>query len=419
MGVYANNRSIIHQGDNGVHTAAPPDVCKTPSPGGPVPIPYVNVARSGDLAKGTKKVKIEGNPTANAGSELSTSMGDEPGTAGGVVSSKFKGKMTWGSTSTDVKSEGKGVARFMDPTQQNGNSFNTAFTTMGGTGVAYFDDFRGKCKICQRGPHTHQVPENQQFFDSVVTPIISGNNSLFSEDQRRYNNNSTQPPRPPNWAVQPRLARGGKGYMVGVMLCKDNKKIWAVSGAAPHPPLIQFLCRTHGLDLYVNSGPVAPADIIRVNPLMNDPNNPALSAARQQRFNRAWTTAATNAQNGAQGWNAPGNCAAAKLVASGHIPLSLTEFFFAPVNTTWGGGPYNWRVTLLSDRQQANFAARGPNAPWSVRIRNHKLRDYDGLVQFQANADTVASCHTCQHLLYRAMCNVDNRPCANANTTAC
>ena len=32
--------SIAHQGSNGVAAATVPDVCKTPTPGGPVPTPY-------------------------------------------------------------------------------------------------------------------------------------------------------------------------------------------------------------------------------------------------------------------------------------------------------------------------------------------------------------------------------------------
>ena len=37
-----------------------PDVCKTPTPGGPVPIPYPNTSKASDTSGGSKKVKIDG-----------------------------------------------------------------------------------------------------------------------------------------------------------------------------------------------------------------------------------------------------------------------------------------------------------------------------------------------------------------------
>lgn len=158
MSVYANSRLILHKGDGQQHVAAPPDVCKTPSPGGPVPIPYVNMAMDSNLAKGAKKTKIEGNPVAIASSELSTSTGDEPGTAGGgLVSSKTKGKLTWASASPDVMVEGKGAVRFLDPTQHNGNTFNTAFISAGTTGLAYGDD--SPCTICSKSLDNHRIFE--------------------------------------------------------------------------------------------------------------------------------------------------------------------------------------------------------------------------------------------------------------------
>lgn len=124
--VYANNRAIIHKGDGSKFIAAAPDVCKTPSPGGPVPVPYPNIAKSSNLAKGTKKVKIKGNSVAIKGANLNTSTGDEAGTAGGgIISSKTKGKLTWGASSIDVKFEGKAVIRFLDPTLHNGNGSNS------------------------------------------------------------------------------------------------------------------------------------------------------------------------------------------------------------------------------------------------------------------------------------------------------
>ena len=48
--VFANGRSIVHKGDGQTNVGAIPDVCKTPSPGGPVPIPYVNTAMNSNLA---------------------------------------------------------------------------------------------------------------------------------------------------------------------------------------------------------------------------------------------------------------------------------------------------------------------------------------------------------------------------------
>jgi hypothetical protein len=123
--VYANSRSIIHKGDGLVQTAVAPDVCKTPSPGGPIPVPYPNVAMDSDLDGAAETVLIEGNPTATKRSNLMVSTGDEAGSAGGgIISSKIKGKMTWTDASPDVKAEGDGVVRFLDPTMHNGNASN-------------------------------------------------------------------------------------------------------------------------------------------------------------------------------------------------------------------------------------------------------------------------------------------------------
>ena len=58
-----------------------PDVCKTPSPAGPVPIPYPNIAKSSDTSKGTKTVKIDGKEVMTKDSSYyKKSTGDEPST---------------------------------------------------------------------------------------------------------------------------------------------------------------------------------------------------------------------------------------------------------------------------------------------------------------------------------------------------
>ena len=62
--VNINGLSVIHQGSDGIATATAPDVCLTPSPSGPIPIPYPNIAMSSDLTGGTTTVTIDGSPAA-------------------------------------------------------------------------------------------------------------------------------------------------------------------------------------------------------------------------------------------------------------------------------------------------------------------------------------------------------------------
>jgi hypothetical protein len=95
-------------------------VCKTPSPGGPVPIPYPNISQAATLAKGTTTVKADGGMMiAIKGSEFSLSNGDNAGVAGGVKSSTFMKESTWILYSFDVKMDGKNACRFTDKKFQN------------------------------------------------------------------------------------------------------------------------------------------------------------------------------------------------------------------------------------------------------------------------------------------------------------
>lgn len=112
--------SLVHKGSNGVSIATIPDVCKTPSPGGPIPIPYPNISQSATLAKGTTTVKADGGMMiAIKGSEFSLSNGDNAGVAGGVKSSTFMKESTWILYSFDVRMEGKNACRLTDKKFQN------------------------------------------------------------------------------------------------------------------------------------------------------------------------------------------------------------------------------------------------------------------------------------------------------------
>ena len=122
--VAVNFMTVSHKGSNGVSIAFP-DVCKTPTPAGPIPIPYPNIAKSGDTSSGSKTVKMDGQSIMLKGSNMMMSTGDEAGAATGVISSKIKGKAEFVCYSFDVKVDGKNVCRLLDPTQQNMGSANT------------------------------------------------------------------------------------------------------------------------------------------------------------------------------------------------------------------------------------------------------------------------------------------------------
>ena len=113
--VIVNFMTAVHAGSNGMGMFFP-DACKTPTPGGPIPIPYPNIAQSSQIAQGTTTVKADGNPLVVQDSKFSMSSGDEAGSAGGgVVSNTMKGKAEFMNFSFDVKADGKMVARLLDP----------------------------------------------------------------------------------------------------------------------------------------------------------------------------------------------------------------------------------------------------------------------------------------------------------------
>jgi uncharacterized Zn-binding protein involved in type VI secretion len=117
--VNGTSNSLVHKGSTGISTATVPDFCKTPTPSGPMPMPYPNVSQSNMLAKGTSTVKADGMMAAIKGSEFSISNGDQPGTLGGVKSGVFMKESTWILYSFDVKMDGKNACRLTDKKFQN------------------------------------------------------------------------------------------------------------------------------------------------------------------------------------------------------------------------------------------------------------------------------------------------------------
>jgi Domain of unknown function (DUF4150) len=119
--VNGSNLGLVHKGSGHSAKCTAPDVCKTPSPGGPVPIPYpVIMSQSSELTKGTTTVKADsGQMIAIKDCEYATCNGDEAGTAGGVVSSTNMKEAKFILFSFDVKLDGKNACRLHDKMTMN------------------------------------------------------------------------------------------------------------------------------------------------------------------------------------------------------------------------------------------------------------------------------------------------------------
>ncbi|WP_434419389.1 DUF4150 domain-containing protein [Nannocystis pusilla] len=450
---FANGRTIVHQRDGLVNVAGPPDVCKTPTPAGPAPVPYVNVARSFDLAQGARRTRIAGAPIAHAASCIATSTGDEPGTAGGgVISSRIRGKLRWQSTSLNVRVEGKGVARFNDAVAHNGNTFNTAFIQAGNTGWAYGDDSPWPCPICWRGPASHRIHETansqqraqqlyaalQQAYSDYATNAaerdqLAADLEQLKRDKKAFEDGlnradpfadpseagpSTGPP--PRTKDQKKQVKeydkriraaakemrsleeaNGKaavhkkttehgGYMIGVMICKSNRIFAAMSGETL--PGFKKVVEQLGWTL---CDEVSTVDEYAAA-------NPAIGPVNRRFLQSRWNAAQRKNDARAAHYNPPGKCAAAKLVTRNekHIPMAITEMFFAPLQ------PHQ---VHLRYRRYENDKWH----PWRVALSYLTfgwVKSGEREESFNPG-ETVPSCLTCQSLVPLTLCNHQNRSC--------
>lgn len=103
-----------------------PDVCLTPSPVGPVPVPYPNTsmgATSNPLTT-TLTVLTDGMPSLNQMSQTLISMGDNAGVSMGVASGMVMGPQEFILGSFTVLKEGAPAQRLTSITGHNGLSMN-------------------------------------------------------------------------------------------------------------------------------------------------------------------------------------------------------------------------------------------------------------------------------------------------------
>jgi hypothetical protein len=122
--VYANGDEIACKAGDGKVIASFPDVCLTPPPAGPIPVPYPDTSFSKDMQSGSTTVKIKGQEVMLKDQSFykTSPLGDEAATNGqgaGVITHVITGKTYFVAWSMDVKFEGQNVDRHTDLTTSN------------------------------------------------------------------------------------------------------------------------------------------------------------------------------------------------------------------------------------------------------------------------------------------------------------
>lgn len=105
-----------------------PDVCITPSPAGPIPVPYPNTAQACLALPPTTalNILIEAMPVHNMGTSVPISMGDNAGVGLGVVSAMVMGPCHMLTGSFTCLFGGEPTWRLTSITAHNGLSMNCA-----------------------------------------------------------------------------------------------------------------------------------------------------------------------------------------------------------------------------------------------------------------------------------------------------
>lgn len=103
-----------------------PDVCKTETPIGTVPIPYPNTAQLMQANPGTCPIKVTAmnQPPITKQTVIPTTAGDEAGASGGIMSGGIKGQAQPKTASLKVKIEGNPAVFQTCLWGQNGTNAN-------------------------------------------------------------------------------------------------------------------------------------------------------------------------------------------------------------------------------------------------------------------------------------------------------
>lgn len=96
-----------------------PDVCLTPSPAGPVPIPYPNIAMGPTAVPNVPTVLYGGTPAHNMATSIPMTNGDNAGVATGVASGTVMGPSRHVTAAFTVILKGAPATRLTSVSLQN------------------------------------------------------------------------------------------------------------------------------------------------------------------------------------------------------------------------------------------------------------------------------------------------------------
>ncbi|MFH1019068.1 MAG: DUF4150 domain-containing protein [Pseudomonadota bacterium] len=96
-----------------------PDVCKTPTPAGPVPIPYPNMSYSTISSPAPYTITVDAMPVLNQLSKGMVSVGDQPGVLLGLVDQALAGQTIYTLGCFTIFAGGAPAQRLTSLTGQN------------------------------------------------------------------------------------------------------------------------------------------------------------------------------------------------------------------------------------------------------------------------------------------------------------